>query len=617
MTGQNELPVSVTVGLVDKLSAKMDKIKGKFPELSKSVSKMKTNFDSLQESTKGFRSSVEKFADTVAPTMKKVGTAMTVGITLPVIAGAAYSIKKFMDFESALNEVQGATDLSGDSLKTFGDKILKLSSKTTFSSTKLLEMTAAAGEAGVRGSSNLEKFALTLSQLEKTANLAGPDTAMALAKILELTGEGVGSVDKFGSALTALENQYGVKASKILDSTEAITREVAKFGLSSTQVAGLATAIAPLGFEAKNAASAVGEAFRGIDTAIREGGIKMQGLQKITGMTSEQLKEDFQKNPEKVFEAFLGGLNQLEQKGGKTADALAFFGASGDKTGIILTGLAKDIDKVRGAQKFAGDEFQKNTALQLEYQDTTVTLSAALDKFKNKTDALSTALGAKLAPIVMRAVNALSALIDWFDEHPTIATFVAVLAGVAAVVGPILVAFATFLTMLPAILTGFNLLTGANLVLSAGLWAVVAPFLILMAKFILIGAVIAALVYVVWKFRDAIVNGLVAAWDWVIEKIKQAMELMKKVTAFMSQGVMKFTPLGGAAFLANKALNAISPGGDATGANAQQASANSEFMTQTNNARVDINVNAPQSTRVVGESQGGFLNINRGMAGAF
>lgn len=616
---QNELPVKVTVGLVDELSSKLDKIKNKFPELSKSVSKVKNNFDFLQDSTKGFRKSVEDFSDVVAPKMKSIGKAMTLGITLPVVAAAGYSVKKFMDIENALTEVQGATDLSGQALKDFGLQISKTSTETTFSQEELLGLAAAAGEAGVRGSDNLSKFSLTLAQLGKTANLAGPDTANAIFKILNLTKEGVGSVGNFGSAITALENKYGVKASKILDSTEAITREVAKFGLSSTQVAGLATAIAPLGFEAKNAAGAVGEAFRGIDGAIREGGIKMQGLQKITGMTGEQLKEDFQKNPQKVFEAFLGGLNQLEQKGGKTAEALAFFGASGDKTGIILTGLAKDIKNVSDTQSFAASEFAKNTALTDEYNETTGTLSASLKKFKNNTDALSVSLGDKLAPIVMAAANALSGIMKWFNEHPKIATFVAVIAGLAAVLGPIIFALGSFLTILPGLLTGINLLTGANLVLGTSLWAALAPVLLLMAKFILIIAVIAAVVAVVWYFRDAIMNGLVVAWDWVIKKIEQAIGLIKKFGDFMSSGMMKFTPLGGAIWAGKKIAGALSgPSGPETNAAPQAAdAATSQFATQTNNARVDINVRAPQSTMISSESQNGMMSINRGMAGAF
>lgn len=613
----NELPVKVTVGLVDEISQKLDKIKNKFPEVQKQISRVKNNFDFVQESTKAFRQSIDTMSQKVGKPMKDIGASMTKYITLPVVAGAGYSVKKFMDFESALTEVRGATNLSGKELEDFGQKITDLSSRTTFSQDELLGLAAVAGEAGVRGSSNLEQFTLTLAKLGKTANIVGPDAALSLKKILDLTGEGEGKVSNFGSALTALENNFNVNGKRVLESTQAITREVAKFGLSSTQTLAFAAAIEPLGFEAKQASMAMGEAFRGIDDAIRNGGIKMQGLQKITGMTGEQLKESFSKDPQAVFTAFLNGLNKIEKSGGQTAKALDFFGASGDKTQIILTALAGDTDKLTKIQKEARLEFEKNTALNEEYDETSTTLSATLKKMSNAFNGLATMLGNKLAPAVGLIAKLLTGVLNFFKEHPLIATMVAVFAGFLAVLGPIIWAVGSFLMILPGLITGINLLTASTGGLSVGIWAALAPILLVLAKFILIAAAIAVVVGAIWYFRDAIKNGLIVAWDWVIEKIQQAIELMKKVTAFMSQGILKFTPLGALAFGANKALNAIAPSGAEQNLAQTAKSANPEFQTQTNNAHVFVDVRAPQGTGVRSESSNGALTLNRGLVGAF
>lgn len=608
---QNEVPVKVTVGLVDKLSGKIEGVKQKLAGLAEPVKRMKNNFDFLQESTATYRETVDKFAKAVVPTMEKVGKGLTVGITLPVIAGAGYSIKKFVDFENALNEVQGSTDLTGESLKKFGQDMIKVSTETTFSQEELLQLAAAAGETGVRGSENLAKFSLTLAQLGKTANLAGPDTAEALFKILTLTKTGVGFVGNLGSSITELENKYGVKASKILDSTEAITREVAKFGLSSTQIAGLATAIAPMGFEAKNASAAVGEAFRGIDNAIREGGIKMQGLQKITGLTGEELKRQFKDNPEVVFEAFLKGLNTIDKAGGQSAEALAFFGASGDKTGIILTSLAGDIDKLREVQTTAAKAFADNTALTDEYKDTTTTLASSMKMFKNNTDALAVTLGNRLAPAVKWAADMVGGLMKWFSEHPTIATFVAVLAGLAATLGPLILGAAALIKAWGEIMVFINLMKVAWAGLNLVQYAALLPY-------ILIGAAIIALIAIIWIFRDAIVKGLVTAWDWVVEKVLYVWELLKKFMVFAKDAFLDFTPLGLLIKGGMKLAEAMSgPDGKETGAAGNVASANVEFQTQTNNSRVDINVRAPKETSIQGGSDGGNFNINRGPAGVW
>lgn len=618
----NELPVRVSVGLVDEISQKIDKIKGKFPELQKSVGRVKANFDFLQESTKGFRNQVESFNKSVVPKLEGVGKAMTVGVTLPVVAGAAYAIHKFSEFEDALTEVQGSTNLSGEELKSFGAKMLELSRKTTFSSKELLDLTAAAGEAGVKGSDNLAKFALTLAQLGKTANIAGPEAASQLFKILQLTGAGAESVGNFGAALTGVQNKYGVSASKVLDATMAITREVAKFGLSSTQILGLAAAIEPLGFEAKAAEGAIAQSFNGINDAIREGGIKMVGLQKITGMTGEELKKQFKDNPQAVFQSFLGGLNKIDAAGGETSKALQFFGVSGDKAATILTSLGKNMGEVSAIQATAAEEFAKGTALNEEYAETAVTLSASMKKLKNNTDALAVGLGNQLAPIVQMVANAMGGLIGWFNEHPKVATFVASIAGLLAIVGPLLLGFAQVLKMFETFMVVMNGLSAAWAFLTAVEWASVAATMAALAPYILIGVAIAALVAGIWIFRDAIKEVLIDMWDGVVSGVKLAFEWYVKFANFMTGGLFG-KALEGMKFVGSKIGQVMGigagggPTGAATGAAPAAAKANSDFMQQTNNARVTVDVNAPQSTRVTGESQNGMMSINRGLAGAF
>lgn len=613
----NEIPVSVSVGLVDQLSQKLDALKNKFPEMSQNVGKLKNNFDFLQESTKGFREKVEGFSKAVGPKLAGIGKAMTVGITLPVVAGATYSVKKFSEFEDALTDVQGATDLSGDSLKAYGEKIRALSLKTTFSTGELLEMTSAAGEAGVRGSDNLANFTLAMAQLGKTAKITGPEAAQTLKDILSNTKEGVGSVLNFGSAITELENKYGVSAKKIFEATGMITRETGKFGVSATQAAAFAAAIVPMGFEAKNAGQAVAESFRGIDGAIREGGMKMIGLQKITGMTGDELKKQFKDNPQAVFEAFIKGLSKIEQNGGETTKALEFFGISGDKTGVILTKLGKDTSKLAEIQATAADAFTKNTALQEEYDDTTKTLSSTMKKLHNNVDNLAQSLGNNLAPIVNFAANAIGGMLNFFREHPVIATFVAAIGGFLAVLGPLLIAAGEFIKMWGTAMTIINGVSAAWAVLTGIEWASVAATIAAIGPWLLLAAVIGGIIAAIWIFRDAIMKGIVAAWDWVIEKIQSVIELLKSVTDVMSSGVLKFTPLGAMAAGANLLLNKIQPNAPATGVANTAAQASPEFATQTNNARVDVFVRAPQSTQVVGEDNNGIMSINRGLVGAF
>lgn len=611
-----EMPVKVRIAAIDRISKVIDKVKGKFPELSRSISRTNTMFGIVQKTTEKFRKSLEKIGNT----MKGIGKAAMVGITLPVVAAAGFSVKKFMELEEALADVKGATNLSGEELKEFGNRIQNVSKKIPIPQEELLKLAAAAGEAGVRGVDNLEKFSVTLAKLAKTAGINGEEAADSIAKILNLTGEGPAKVENFASAITALGDKYGVSAKKVLDSTFDITREVAKFGVSSAQATAFAAAVEPLGFNAKQAAGAFGDAFRGIDEAIRKGGKQMTGLQAITGMTAAELKDQFGKDSTVVFQKFLGGLEKIKKNGGPTADALKFFGASGEKTQIILEALAKDGAKFNDILADSKKAYMENTALGDEYAETTTTLAAKFQLFQNKVTVLAQKLGEYLAPMIGRVVDAASGFLDFLDAHPMVAKMIGVVLVLAAVLGPIVFMFGWFLTVLPALITGWGAFTAIMAGFGITSWAALIPLLILAAKIILVIAIIGIIVAVIWKFRDAIKEGLIATWDWLTEKIsffitkaKEAIDVIKKFLGF-GGGTVDATV--NATTNANTAGN-FAPQGAALGGIETATKNNPELMTQTNNARVDINVRAPQSTTVVGESQGGFLNINRGLAGAF
>lgn len=603
----------VKLAAIDKLSKTLDKVKGKFPELSRAVSRTNTAFSIMNKTTEKFRKSAEK----VGKSITSVGKGMSLAFTAPVVGAIGFSLKKFIDFQEALQEVQGSTRLSGDELKVFGDRIMAATRTMPVSSTELLALADIAGQNGVRGVDNLNKFAVTMAQLGKTTKINAEEATDAITKILDLTGEGAGNVDKFGAAFVTAAKKFGIEGDAMLDNTFAITKEISKFGVSSSQILGLVGSIEPLGFASKQAASAVGEAFRGIDDSIRMGGQRMQGLQAITGMTAAELKEQFGKDSTVVFKKFLDGLNKIRASGGPTAKALAFFGASGDKTQIILEALGKDTGKLEEAMKSMSAAYAENTALSTEYASQTDNLKSKIAIFTNRIEILSKKLGEQLAPYLEKAIALGICMIDWLEEHPTAAKWIAIFAGIMAVVGPLLIGLGFFVsTILPGLITAFSIVTsvmaGFKIVLSG--IAVVTGLLTL--KFIIIAAVILGLVYLIWKFRDAIANGLLAAWDWVtdkismfIEKTKGAIDVIKTFLGFTGKSV----DLN----MNSESTNKIAPQGAPLGGLEAQSRANPEFSSQTNNARVDINVRAPQSTMIKSESEGGFLSINRGLAGAF
>lgn len=609
-----ELPVKMRLGVLDGMSKTLDKVKDKFPQLSRSVGRTNLAFDLLQKSTEKFSKSAEKIGRGIS----SIGKGMTIGITAPVLAASVLSVKKFAEIEDALMDVKGSANLSSIEMDDFAKRMMALSKNSTMSQEDLLKLAGTAGDIGVRGVGNLEKFVSTMSKLQKTTGIAGEESADSIVKMLQLTGEGVGNIDRFGSALADVGDKYGVSAKKILESTFGITREISKFGVSSSQAIALAAALEPLGFNAKQASGAVGDAFRGIDDSIREGGKKLQGLQAITGMTGDELKKQFGEDSTVVFKKFLDGVDKIRKSGGPTGDALKFFGASGEKTQIILEALAKDTGALADKMNFSKQAYSENIALSAKYEEATATLSGKLSKFHNNVGVLEQRLGNALAPAVGLAADMLIGLINFLEQHPALEKFIAVVVGLAAALGPVLLAFGLFLTKVPAILTGWNLLTAAMAGFSTVSWAAALPIMLMIAKFVIIGALVIGLIALVWKFRDAIWFGIVTSLTYVWELLKKLGPMFDVVggaiKGFFGGGE---TQMGAQGPSGTEAGASFIPQGAPVGGLEAAKTVNPEFMSRTNNARVDINVRAPQSTSVISESQGGFLNINRGLAGAF
>lgn len=613
----SEIPANIRIGAIDRLSKVLDKVKNKFPELSKSVGRAQVTFGLLQKSSEGFSKSLEKTGEK----FKSFGETATLAITAPVIAARAYSIKVFSDIESALADVKVSTHLSGEELKVFGERISNVSKKIPVSQEELLKLAAAAGEAGVRGVDDLEKFSTTLAMLGKTAGINGEEAADGIVKMLNLTGEGTGKIQNFGSAVTALGEKYKVSGKNIIDNSQTIAREVAKFGVSSSQVLALATAVEPLGFNSKAAGIAVAEGFRGIGEAISKGGVHMKALSIITGQTGEELKKQFKDNPQVVFQEFLGGLEKIKKNGGSTADALKFFGASGDKTATILEALAKKGDGLNDIFKTSAEEFAKNTALTEDYAVTTETFESKMKILHNTTQALAAHVGAKLTPSVSFFIDLLTKGINFLDGHPALTSFLATVGGIASVIGPAAIGIGQFIAWFPKLIAGYEALVAVKTALAAVEWAAYIPVLLTVGLYVAIGVAIIALVAIIWHFRDAIMGGIVKAFDFVIEKVQYVIDLFKHaggaLAKFMGFGGNKLdigveTPNGvlqpGGAGLAPQ-------GADLGGAQAS-SQMNGDFSTMTNNARVDINVRAPQSTTVVAEGGNDFMSINRGLVGA-
>ena len=140
----------------------------------------------------GVQSTTEKTSAAIKAAF--VASSATIGGTLSA----------FAKYETQLIKVGKTADLQGKELEDFGKRITALSTTIPLSTNELLELSASAAQLGVKGKDNIIKFTETVAKLGTATDIVGEEGSRAIARLLNITGEGIGTVDKFGAIITRL-----------------------------------------------------------------------------------------------------------------------------------------------------------------------------------------------------------------------------------------------------------------------------------------------------------------------------------------------------------------------------------------------------------------------------
>ncbi|SFI31514.1 phage tail tape measure protein [Nitrosomonas sp. Nm34] len=341
---------------------------------------------------------------TAVGSMNKVlGTIGITGATWLAVKGVISPLlEKFAESETALVGVAKTTGLAGEELDRFATRIDAVSRSTPITSAELLELAQAAGQMGVTGADNLEKFATTIAKLGKASDLAGESAAKALARILNVTGEAVDQIDVLASVIVSLGNNFAASESEIARMTTEVARSTGVFGVSSAQAAAMGTAMAALGIQAETGGSSVGRVMQAITNAVMGGEAQLKKFAGALNMNAETLKELFAQDKTKAFEYFL---RQVDSLGLRAGVALDYVGLSGQEISKTIVPLAKNTDIFARAMKLAIAEVENATALNREYDATLGTLNSKWQIAKNHVESFASSIGGFLAPAANFALD--------------------------------------------------------------------------------------------------------------------------------------------------------------------------------------------------------------------
>jgi len=395
------------------------------------MSRNKVIFDVLADSSQ-YKAQMQSIAKTTDDTSKTITTAFA--LSAAAIGG---TLAAFAKYETQLIKVGKTANLGGKELDDFGKDIVALSSKIPLSTNELLELSASAAQLGVKGKDNIIKFTETVAKLGTATNITGEEGSQQIARLLNITGEGVGTVDRFANVITRLGNNVAATEAEILSMASRVGKATAQFDLGTTAVLGISAALKEIGIEAELGGSAIGRTFFAIQDAVYKGGDAMKTFSAITGKSSEELKTIFETNATNAFQLFIDSLHKLPAE--QVAGAMSSMGLEGVRLIEVVGTLAKRSELLATNLAMANDEAIKQTALDQEFNRAVVSLENSFKFMVTEVKNLAASIGQDLSPAASELIKDITGMIKGirdFNEATgaAISTSIVMAAKVAALV---------------------------------------------------------------------------------------------------------------------------------------------------------------------------------------
>ena len=315
--------------------------------------------------------------------------------------GVRTAVRSFADYEDRLIGVGKTTGIAGMELAMLGAEVRLLARDLPVATTELLEIAQAAGQLGVQGTENILRFTRTVGQLGLASNLSGDEAATTLARLLSVTGESVAEVDRLGSVIVRLGNNFAATEREIARAATRVGQTTALYGVNSREAAALGTALRALGIRAELGGTAIGRALAQIDAGLRGAADTRRAVENIIGDSADNIEQAFGENATNVFVRFLIGLNRIQEQGGDVAAALADMGLSGIESVQVLGTLATRSDLLVDALSQANLEFEENLALTTEAAVAATSFSSQMQLVGNVVDEVAAEFGRVLAPAIL------------------------------------------------------------------------------------------------------------------------------------------------------------------------------------------------------------------------
>ncbi|CUL33568.1 phage tail tape measure protein [Listeria monocytogenes] len=447
--------------------SQMNKIDKDMDNFAKKGQKASDNIDKINKkniNVKGLDSSivkVEQFGNMLEKSgqkLTKVGTAMTVGFTAPIVAGMVKSTKAYLDFDNEVTEVNSLLRESDESAKEFGDRYTQVFDYAQKASVKYgvaSEQTMLGMKEMVKKGYDINQTMASMPAIFNAARASGDDFETVMS-VTTSTLEQFGMISKDTNKQMEYTNKVADVLTYVADKTAAGFSDMGtamnyvgpishSLGYSLTDTAAAVGLLSNRGIEGQKA----GTGLRGMLTSLLKPSKSAAEAMSAVGLTIEDNNGNM-----KTLPTLLDDINDKTKKMTKTQknsfltmifgrEPLSAVNTLLEAGGDSLRKYSKGADEANGYTKQVADNMRKAGKF-------------GVDQFKASLEVLEQNVGQKLMPALTPIIEWANKMIDKFNDlsgaqQQSIIKW----AGILAATGPVLMIGEKLVSMTGGLIKGF------------------------------------------------------------------------------------------------------------------------------------------------------------------
>jgi len=318
------------------------------------------------------------------------------------------SLKVASDFETAFTGVRKTVELTEKGFKELENRFKEISKTTPIAFTELAHIGELAGQLGVVGVDNIEKFTKTIADISVTTNLSAEQAATDFARFANIMNMPIDNVDRLGSVVVDLGNNLATTEAEIVNMGMRISGAGKALNMTEGQVMAWGAALSSVGVRAEMGGTAISKLMINISSMVATGSEELIGFAEVAGMTVDEFSQAFRDDASKALQTFFNGLGQIKDKGGNVLTTLENLDIKEVRLRDAVLRLSSSYGTLNESLGLQDAAWQANTALIEEAEKRYDTFDSRVKVLKNTFGIFMASIGDEFMPVMKDLVEVLT-----------------------------------------------------------------------------------------------------------------------------------------------------------------------------------------------------------------